>query len=237
MAFGTESIPRCDAIVGPGNQWVTEAKRQVAGSVVIDSPAGPSEVLVLAEPDCGRPELLASELVAQAEHDPDAASVLVATSAALLEEVAAALETAVTASPRREVVEVALAANGALLLASDRDAMFEFASDYAPEHLSLFTRTPREDLARVATSGTVFLGESSSVAFGDYMTGANHILPTAGAARTFSGLGSLTFLRSFTWQEVSPRAAATLAEPVAVLAEAEGLPGHAAAARARGAGS
>jgi histidinol dehydrogenase len=112
--------------------------------------------------------------------------------------------------------------------------MFEFAQRYAAEHLSLCTRSPRGDLDRLTTAGTVFLGEPSTVAFGDYMTGANHVLPTAGTARSFSGLSAVDFMRSFTWQEVTPTAARGLAEPVATLAEAEGLPGHATAARLRG---
>lgn len=234
MAYGTNSIPRCDAIVGPGNRWVLEAKRQVAGQVIIDSPAGPSEVLVLAEEGAARPEFLASELVAQAEHDPDAAVVFVTTSPAQLDAVRAALEAQVADAPRREVIDTALAGNGALLLAADRDEMLDFGRRYAAEHLSLCTSDPRRDLPRVDTAGTVFLGEDSTVAFGDYMTGANHVLPTAGTSRSFSGLSALNFMRSYTWQEISSEAAASLAEPVGVLADAEGLPGHAAAARMRG---
>ncbi len=234
MAFGTETIPRCDAIVGPGNRWVLEAKRQVAGQVVIDSPAGPSEVLVLAEEGAAEPAALASELVAQAEHDPDAAAVFVTTSPALLDRVRQSLSEQVAVAPRRTIIQSALARQGALLLAPDRDSMFEFAQRYAAEHLSLCTRSPRGDLDRLTTAGTVFLGEPSTVAFGDYMTGANHVLPTAGTARSFSGLSAVDFMRSFTWQEVTPTAARGLAEPVATLAEAEGLPGHATAARLRG---
>ncbi|HSM03266.1 MAG TPA: histidinol dehydrogenase [Longimicrobiales bacterium] len=234
MAWGTASVPRCDAIVGPGNRWVLEAKRQVAGRVVIDSPAGPSEVLVLSEEGCAGAEEIASELVAQAEHDPDAAVAFVTTSRAQLEAVREALTRQVAASPRRDVVEAALAAQGALLLAPDHGAMLDFAAEYAAEHLSLCTADPRSDLERIPTAGTVFMGPAASVAFGDYMTGANHVLPTAGTARSFSGLGSLHFLRSYTWQDIDPAAAARLAEPVAILAEAEGLPGHAFAARLRG---
>lgn len=233
MAYGSQSIPRCDAIVGPGNRWVLEAKRQVAGEVIIDSPAGPSEVLVLSEEGAARADFLASELVAQAEHDPDAAVVFITPSQDQMDAVRTALEAQVAAAPRRDVVESALATNGALLLAPDRDAMLEFAQRYAAEHLSLCTREPRADLRRLTTAGTIFMGESSTVAFGDYMTGANHVLPTAGTSRSFSGLSSLNFMRSYTWQEVTPQGAAKLSEPVAVLAEAEGLPAHAAAARMR----
>lgn len=237
LAFGTDSVPRCDAIVGPGNRWVLEAKRQVAGQVVIDSPAGPSEVLVLAEEGGAAPELLASELVAQAEHDPDAAVVFVTTSQGQLDEVRRALEEQVASSPRRDVVETALSVQGALLLAESRASMLDFARAYGAEHLSLCTRDPKADLDAIPTAGTVFLGPDSTVAFGDYMTGANHVLPTAGTSRSFSGLSTLNFLRSYTWQEISPEAAGSLSEPVAVLADSEGLPGHAAAARMRSAAS
>ena len=236
MAFGTESVPPCAAIVGPGNRWVLEAKRQVAGEVIIDSPAGPSEVLVIADEGCADPAWLAAELICQAEHDPDAAVAFATTSPALLAQVRAALEQAVPETPRREVVETALRTMGALLLAADHDELIDFTERYAAEHLQLCTRDAHADLARLTTAGTVFVGAPSSVAFGDYMTGANHVLPTAGTARSFSGLSTLNFLRSYTWQELTPEGAASLAEPVGTLADAEGLPAHAAAARLRGRG-
>jgi histidinol dehydrogenase len=233
MAFGTQSVPPCAAIVGPGNRWVLEAKRQVAGQVIIDSPAGPSEVLVVADEGQASPEILAGELVCQAEHDPDAAVAFITTSPSLLDEVRAELAKQVAETPRREVVETALATMGAMLLAGDHAEMMAFTEAYAAEHLFLATRDPHTDLEQLTTSGTVFIGEPSSVAFGDYMTGANHVLPTAGTARSFSGLSTLNFLRSYTWQELSVDAAADMAEPVGVLADAEGLPAHAAAARRR----
>jgi histidinol dehydrogenase len=140
----------------------------------------------------------------------------------------------VAAAPRREIVERALARRGALLLASDREEALAFARDYAAEHLVLFTKDPDRDLEGQDTAGTVFLGEASSVVFGDYLTGANHVLPTSGRARSFSGLSVLDFLRFFTWQELSPEGAAAMSEDAARLAVAEGLPGHAEAARSRG---
>jgi histidinol dehydrogenase len=236
MAFGTATVPRCDAVVGPGNRWVLEAKRQVAGHVRIDAPAGPSELLIVADEsaDAGR---IASELVAQAEHDPDAAVALVTTSTTLIAAVREALAHAVATAPRREVVERALATFGALLLADDLDQALAFAEAYAPEHLALHTADPARLLARVSTAGTVFMGSASAVAFGDYLTGANHVLPTAGSARAFSGLSTPDFMRSFTWQSVTPDAAARLAPTVAALARAEGLPGHATAALLAGSGT
>ena len=233
LAYGTESVLSVEGIVGPGNQWVTEAKRQVAGELRIDSPAGPSEVLVVAGPDAD-PVRVAQELVAQAEHDPEAAVAAVTWDPDVLSAIGAALAREVATTPRREIVETALASRGALLLATDRAEALAFAEEYAAEHLVLFTDDPRRDLGTQTTAGTVFLGEPSSVAFGDYMTGANHVLPTAGRSRSFSGLSVLHFLRFYTWQEISPEAAAAMAEGTGLLAEAEGLPAHAVAARARG---
>lgn len=232
MAWGTDTVPRVDAIVGPGNRWVTEGKRQVAGEVIIDSPAGPSEVLVVAQ-EGADPRLCALELICQAEHDPDAAVALVTPSAALLDSVRRALEEETAKAPRREIVETALAGQGALLLAEDMEEALSFARDYGAEHLALFTRNPKRDLDRVPTAGTVFLGQAAAVAFGDYITGANHVLPTGGLARSFSSLSTQTFLRMFTWQEITPSAASEMADAVERMAMAEGLPGHAEAARAR----
>jgi len=224
-----------DAVVGPGNRWVMEAKRQVAGEVIIDSPAGPSEVLVLADASTD-PTRAADELVAQAEHDPDAAVVLVATDAAVLEATETALASALERAPRSDVAREALAGQGALLLAGDLAEACGFAAAWGAEHLSILTAEPREELERIPTAGTVFLGGSASVAYGDYLTGANHVLPTGGTSRSFSGLSALDFLRAYTWQEIDPEGAAGMADAVARLAEAEGLPGHAAAARSAAGG-
>ena len=233
LAYGTDSVPRCDAVVGPGNRWVLEAKRQVAGDVRIDSPAGPSELLVLAD-DSADAQLIAAELAAQAEHDPEAAVVMVATSSALVDAVASELARCVAAAPRSDVIKAALETRGALLIANSLKDGIAFANLYAPEHLLVLTERAATDAESVRTAGTIFLGPDSSVAFGDYMTGANHVLPTGGASRSFSGLSVLDFLRWWTCQEVASAGALSLAGDTAVLAEAEGLPGHAAAARLRG---
>jgi len=233
MAYGTESIPACDVVVGPGNHWVNEAKRQVAGDVRIDSPAGPSELLVLADADAP-PAMIVRELVAQAEHDPDAAVVMVTPSAALLEAVEAALTEGVAGCNRRDVVEASLAANGGLLLAGEADSAVAFANAYAPEHLLVLGRATEAWLPRLRSAGTIFVGEQSSVSFGDYLSGANHVLPTGGRARAFSGLSTEHFVRSFTVQRIDAAGARSLSEPTGRLADSEGLPGHAAAARALG---
>ncbi|HEX6309582.1 MAG TPA: histidinol dehydrogenase [Longimicrobiales bacterium] len=236
LAYGTDSVPRADKVVGPGNAWVTEAKRQLNGVIAIDSPAGPSEVLILAD-DCAEAELVAAEMLAQAEHDPDAAALVVSTDAALLDRVAAELERMLDRQPRADIIRASLSANGALLHAPSLDDAARFAEEYAPEHLVVMTRDPRALLPALRSAGTIFLGAASSVAFGDYITGANHVLPTGGLARTYAGLSTADFLRWTTYQEVTPAAAAALAEPTATLAEAEGLPAHAAAARLRSRGA
>ena len=232
LAFGSDSVPAVDRVVGPGNAWVTEAKQQLTRYVAIDCPAGPSEVLVLAD-ETADADVIAAELLAQAEHDPDAGCVLVATSPALIDAVVGIVEERLRGEPRADIITRAFASGGALLRADDIDEAVEFAERYAPEHLLVLTREPRALLPRLRAAGTVFLGRPSSVAFGDYMTGANHVLPTAGLARAYSGLSTLDFLRFSTWQEIDDDAAAALAGPTATLADAEGLPAHARAARLR----
>jgi histidinol dehydrogenase len=228
LAFGTESVPKVDRIVGPGNAYVAEAKRQVAGVVGIDAPAGPSEILVIADrgADARR---IAHELVAQAEHDPEASCVALVEGEPLREAVLA--ELARIEPVRREVVEASLSSAGAVLSYDDVAEAYAFAEAYAAEHLLLAVHDPMAALAHVRHAGTVFLGEAASVAFGDYMTGANHVLPTAGAARSYSGLSTLDFVRWTTWQRVTPEAARAMEADVVALAESEGLHAHAAAAR------
>lgn len=235
MAYGTATVPAVDRIVGPGNAYVAEAKAQVAGTVAIDSPAGPSELLVIAD-DSASPEQIARELIAQAEHDPVAAVVLVTDSLRLEELVLAALEEQIAVAPRAAIVRAALGARGAMVRVDSLDEAVRFSNDWAPEHLLLAVRPAREDavLAALRHAGTIFLGAAGSVAFGDYLTGANHVLPTGGAARAFSGLSTDDFVRWTMYQRISREAAASLAEDVGRFADAEGLPGHAAAARAWG---
>ncbi|HUH14303.1 MAG TPA: histidinol dehydrogenase [Gaiellaceae bacterium] len=233
MVYGTESVPAADAVVGPGNRWVTEAKRQVAGEVMIDSPAGPSEVLVLADGDA-YPRSVALEVLAQAEHDPDAACVVITTDEGLARDVEVALAELLAEAPRADICRRALATSGAVLIADSLSSALDFVERYAPEHLSVMTRGAAVDARAIRTAGTTFVGPAASVAFGDYMTGANHVLPTAGRARSFSGLSTAHFVRSYTIQDIDASGAASMAADVAILAEAEGLPGHAAAARAAG---
>lgn len=232
LAYGTESVPVVDAIVGPGNRWVTEAKRQVAGNLIIDSPAGPSEVLVLAD-ETADPRLAAHELIAQAEHDPDASCVLVSTSRDVANETERVLVELLEDAPRGLIARRALADAGGVLIAESMEQALDFTDRYAPEHLSIMTTDAASHARRLRNSGTTFVGPWASVAFGDYMTGANHVLPTAGRARSFSGLSTAHFIRTFTIQEITEEGARSLVSDVAALADAEGLPAHAAAARAR----
>ena len=232
MAYGTGTVPRVDSVVGPGSVWVREAKRQVAGDLRIDAPAGPSEVVVVAD-DSAEPARVAAELIAQAEHDPEASVAVIAWQPEVLEAVRSELGLQIEDAPRRAIIEAVLASRGACLLAASREEALGFAQRYAAEHLALYTDDPRGDLESQTRAGTVFLGDCSSVAFGDYLTGANHVLPTAGLAGSFSGLSVLEFLRFYTWQDLTPDGAASMASDVRRLALSEGLPAHAAAATAR----
>jgi histidinol dehydrogenase len=231
MAWGTASVPRVDRIVGPGNAWVAEAKLQVAGVCAIDAPAGPSELLVVAD-EAADPAVVAREMLAQAEHDPRACVVAVIVGEGVADAVERALPVAAAATPRRGIVDAALAGAGGVLRARTLGDALRFANEYAAEHLLLLVSDPEAALEDVRGAGTVFLGAASSVAFGDYATGANHVLPTGGLARSYSGLSTLDFIRWTTYQRVEPAAARRLATDVALLAESEGLPAHAAAARA-----
>jgi histidinol dehydrogenase len=231
MAYGTATIPRVDRIVGPGNAYVAHAKLLVANAVAIDSPAGPSELLVIADESADLTRV-ALEVLAQAEHDPDAVVVVIALGDGVADRVVTEIERLLPVQPRRAIIDRALATHGAVVSASSVGDAIAFANAFAPEHLLLATREADRLLTEVRGAGTVFVGESSSVSFGDYMTGANHVLPTGGLARSYSGLSTLDFVRWTTYQRVDRDAAARLSADVAAFAEAEQLSGHAAAARA-----
>jgi histidinol dehydrogenase len=231
LAYGTATVPAVDRIVGPGNAYVAEAKLQVSGIVGIDSPAGPSELLIVADASASAP-VLAREMLAQAEHDPVAAVVLVTDSASLAEAVRRELASRIDAEPRAAIIRQAFASRGGILVAASLAEAVTFANRWAAEHLLLAVDATVQDelLATLRGAGTIFVGESSSVAFGDYMSGANHVLPTGGMSRIWSGLSTMDFVRWTTWQRITPDAARALASDVGVFAAAEGLPAHAAAA-------
>ncbi len=232
MAYGTASVPRVDRIVGPGNAFVAEAKLQCAGAVAIDSPAGPSELLVIAD-ESSDPMVVAREMLAQAEHDPRAAVVCVTIGTTQATRVRAALDALLPSAERASIIAESLAYAGAILSADSLDDAVVFANEWAAEHLLLALEPGviEQAFAALRGAGTVFIGETASVAFGDYMTGANHVLPTGGLSRCYSGLSTLDFFRWTSWQRVTPAAAAALANDVGRFADSEGLPNHAAAAR------
>ncbi len=231
LAYGTASVPRVDRIVGPGNAYVAEAKLQVSGFVSIDSPAGPSELLVIADAGADA-DVVAREMLGQAEHDPRAGVVAVVQGRVLADRVRDALRRRLPSQARRKIIAAALAAQGAILWVDNLDDAVAWSNAYAPEHLLLCVDDEQRVLGAVRNAGTVFVGQTASVAFGDYMTGANHVLPTGGLARAYSGLSTLDFFRWTTYQRVDRAAAGRLAADADVFACAEGLPGHAAAARA-----
>ncbi|MGH7670090.1 MAG: histidinol dehydrogenase [Gemmatimonadaceae bacterium] len=229
LAWGTETVPRVDRIVGPGNAFVAEAKLQVSGMVGIDSPAGPSELLIIADATASV-ETVVRELLAQAEHDPRACVVAVVEGALMAAAVRDVIGRVLPTQERREIIQAALAGQGAVLWVDTVREAVEWSNTYAPEHLLVCAADPDSWLPLLRNAGTVFLGERASVSFGDYMTGANHVLPTGGLARCYSGLSTQDFFRWTTYQRVGPAAASRLALDVATFAHAEGLPGHAAAA-------
>ena len=231
MAYGTATIPRVDRIVGPGNAYVAQAKLLVASACAIDSPAGPSELVVIAD-DSANAVRVASEVLAQAEHDPEAVVIVLAVGDGVAEQIVEQIERLLPVQERRGIIERALGERGAVLTVPSTGGALAFANEVAPEHLLIATRDADALLQFVRSAGTVFLGESSSVVFGDYMTGANHVLPTGGLARSYSGLSTLDFVRWTTYQRVDADAAARLSSDVSAFADAEQLTGHGAAARA-----
>jgi histidinol dehydrogenase len=225
LAFGTPSIPQVDKIVGPGNQWVAVAKRQVFGQVDIDSVAGPSEVLIIADAGAN-PAWVAADLLAQAEHDVEARAILVTTAPALIDAVEAELARQLASLPRLEIARTALERHGAAILVETIDEAIRFANDYAPEHLELQCADARAVAARLTTSGAIFVGAWASEATGDYLAGANHVLPTGGAARYASPLGVYDFRKRTSLVEYDEAAARADAADIEVLAAVEGLDAH-----------
>jgi histidinol dehydrogenase len=225
LAYGTQSVPRVDKIVGPGNAWVASAKRQVYGEVDIDSIAGPSEVLIVADNDAPA-AWIAADLLAQAEHDREARAILVTTSSSLAAAVAAEVEAQLQALPRKAIAEHSIGHHGAAVIVESIDDAVAFANRFAPEHLELDVADARAVAARCTTAGAIFVGKWSSEAAGDYVAGANHVLPTGGAARYASPLGVRDFRKRTSLIEYTREAAIAHADEIAVLAACEGLDAH-----------
>jgi len=225
FAFGTQSIPAVDVIVGPGNQFVTEAKRQVMGRVRIDMIAGPSEVLIVADAEA-EPAFVAADMLAQAEHDPQALALLVTTSEALAAQVVVELEEQVAKLSRQDIARTSLEKRGAVLIVADVEQAIELANEIAIEHLELQVREPWQWLAHVRHAGAIFLGPYTPEAAGDYVAGPNHVLPTMGTARISSALGVETFLKKSSIISYSRQALMNDAEHIQRLAALEGLTAH-----------
>jgi histidinol dehydrogenase len=231
LACGTESVSRVDKIVGPGNRWVTAAKEIVYGIVDVDMPAGPSEIVVLAD-DAAEPHSVAADLISQAEHDPVALAAAVVTDADLGEKIAKEVDRQLERLPTNEVARASLAAS-AVCVAPDRATALDWVNRLAPEHVQITTRDDEDALARIEHAGSVFLGRQTPVAAGDYATGSNHVLPTAGRARAWGPLSVDDFGRWMAVQRMSADGLAALADTITTLARWEGLEGHARAVEAR----
>ncbi len=234
MAYGTASIAKVDKIFGPGNAWVTAAKQQVAADpdgAAVDMPAGPSEVLVIAD-EWARPAFVAADLLAQAEHDPQSQAILVTPSAALAHAVAAEVERQLATLSRHAILVQSLAASRCIVV-PDLDTAIQVSNDYAPEHLLLQIRPARAALSQIRNAGSIFLGDWSPEPMGDYCSGTNHVLPTYGYARAYSGLSLVDFSKRITVQELTPAGLRDLGPVAATLAHLEGLDAHAAAVELR----
>lgn len=232
MACGTESVPKVDKIFGPGNRYVTTAKQILGGSTVaIDMPAGPSEVMVLADGSTS-PEAAAADLLSQAEHGRDSQVMLVCTDRGTAERIMAATERRLEALPRAEIARAALQHSRCIVF-PDEDSIVDFADTYAPEHLIVSTSNPWAIAGRISAAGSVFVGAFTPESAGDYAAGVNHTLPTGGWARSFSGVNLDSFQRKMTLQEITPEGIRNLGPTIISMAEAEGLQAHAEAVKVR----
>jgi histidinol dehydrogenase len=232
LAYGTATVPRVDKIVGPGNRWVAEAKRQVVGQVGIDMIAGPTEVLIIADATA-RPARVAADLIAQAEHDEDAVCWCVTTDPALAEALPAALEAALATAPRAAIARTALERNGLIVLVPSMREAIEVANRRAPEHLEIVAEGAERVAGGIRHAGAIFLGDDTPEPVGDYIAGPSHVLPTSGTARYASPLGVYDFVKRTSVIRYTRARLAEDAEAIIALAEAEGLYGHAEAVRIR----
>ncbi len=225
MAYSTETIPAVDKIFGPGNRYVTKAKEMVSNRVAIDMPAGPSEVLVMAD-ETAVPSFVASDLLSQAEHGVDSQAVLVCSNEAIADAVCCEVAAQLQQLPRKEMAAKALE-NSRVVVLSSPDERIEFVNMYAPEHLIISTKDPWGVSARITAAGSVFIGNYSPESAGDYASGTNHTLPTSGWARSHSGVNLDSFVRKITYQEITPEGMQNLGDTIVTMAKAEGLDAHA----------
>ena len=232
LAYGTESVPAVDKIVGPGNAFVAEAKKQVFGRVAIDMIAGPSEILVVADGTCD-PEVVAADLLSQAEHDKLASAVLVTDSMPLAEGVRDALERQIPTLSRCEIARASIDNNGKIIVAKDLSCAIEIANEIAPEHLEICVDNPFDYLSKIRHAGSIFMGKYCPEALGDYFAGPNHTLPTSGTARFSSPLSVDDFVKKSQFTDYTEQALCAVADDVALFAKSEGLTAHAASALSR----
>ena len=232
LAYGTESVPKVDKIVGPGNAYVAEAKRQVFGRVAIDMIAGPSEILVVAD-ETATPSFVAVDLLSQAEHDTLASAVLITNNQQIAEAVSAEVERQLSTLPRETIARASIENHGKIIVTDDLLCAIDLANDLAPEHLELCVKEPERYLAYVKNAGSVFLGNDCPESLGDYLAGPNHTLPTSGTARFSSPLSVDDFVKKTQYTYFSREALAELSDKIAVFARAEGLEAHARAALIR----
>ena len=232
MAFGTEKIPRVNKIVGPGNIFVTLAKKEVYGHCDIDMLAGPSEILIIAD-EFADPIYTAADMLSQAEHDPLACSIVITTGQSLAEKIAAQVEEQLTKLPRKEIAATSIERNGLIVVADNLDEAVDFANFSAPEHLELLTREPFALMPKIKNAGAIFLGAYSPEPLGDYLAGPNHVLPTGGTAKFYSVLNVETFLKRTSLISYTQKDLLNVADDIIRLAEAEGLQAHAQAIRIR----
>ena len=232
LAYGTESIPAVYKIVGPGNAYVAEAKRQVFGRVAIDVVAGPSEVLLVAD-ESAEPRVLAADLLAQAEHDVNSAAILVTDSAALGEAVQREIDRQIRLLPRFEIAKASIEHNGRIIVCDSIDQAVEIGNEIAPEHFGLCVAEPFRYLERVRNAGSIFLGHNAPEALGDYLAGPNHTLPTGGIAKFASPLGVDDFVKKSQFTYYTREALERVSEQIALFARTEALEGHARSARVR----
>jgi histidinol dehydrogenase len=232
LAYGTASVPRVDKIVGPGNVYVAEAKRQVFGTVGIDMIAGPSEILVICDGSASA-DWVAMDLFSQAEHDESAQAILLCPDKAFIGKVQDSIDRLLKEMPRKDIIRASLEGRGALIETRDLDEACEIANRVAPEHVEIMVSDQEQVLKKLKNAGAIFLGSWSSEALGDYCAGPNHVLPTAGTARFSSPLGVYDFQKRSSLIEISKQSAATLGKIAATLADGEGLAAHARSARMR----
>lgn len=232
LAYGTETIPKCDKIVGPGNIYVATAKKLLYGTVDIDMIAGPSEILVIAD-DTADPKFVAADLMSQAEHDVLASAIMVTTSEKLADETIAEINRQKEYLSRKEIIEKSLDDYGAVIIAESRERCVELANEIAPEHLEVLMENPMELLGSLDNAGSIFLGNYASEPLGDYFAGPNHVLPTSGTARFFSPLGVASFTKRTSYTYYTKEALAEAKDDIVLIAEREGLTAHANAIKVR----